>query len=203
MVESGTNVNDTPAITSATDKPGEKTKERLVGCSIVLDPNAAGMFVDESNNITLSFFKEGADIIEFRKEMEHLNILRNVKFGILRVMRDGKDVTEQFGGIAEAKDWRRTPVVEGAVKMVDEKKEVGLINLLNRNKEVEVIRDISSINDYAILVRLDELEKMGKNPSALGRPGVLDAISKQMKKTPGVSEPTKVLEESQDAVSVK
>ena len=180
----------------------EKIKVKLDGHELILDPNKSGMFEDDLNKYTLHFFSEGHDRIVFKKEMDPTVILKNIKAGILRVSKDGKDVTKDFGGQPFV-DWSRQPIVEGGSRRTVSKTDIPLINLLNRNKESEIIRDINSIKDYSMLNRLKELEEMGKNPTSNARGNVLDVIVDAIKRTPGVSEAKEVPEGKKDAVSVK
>lgn len=182
----------------------EEVSKKLIGLTLVLDPKMGGMLKDELNDFTLDFFSEGHDKIVFKKEMNPTQILKNIKAGILRVEKNDKDVTKDFGG-PERIEWRRTPVIDGVPKRVDKdsKEDQPLLNLLGRNKESEIIRDIQSIKDYKLLERLKELEEQGNNPSATGRSNVVDAIVKVMKEVPGVGEVKELPQEKKDVISAK
>jgi hypothetical protein len=182
----------------------EKVIEKLVGCTLVLDPKRSGMFVDNSNKVNLHFFSDGNDRFVFVKNMDPTSILRNVKAGILRVEKEGKDISTDFDGPpVEAADWRRKPIVENVPSRADLKgSDRPLIQILGRNKESEIIRDVNSINDYKVLSRLEELEKMGNNPVAVGRVAILDALKRKMKTVSGISEPGK-LSEKEEVISAK
>lgn len=182
----------------------KSVEEKLDGCTLVLDPKKSGFFKDEKNDITLHFFDDSHDKIEFKKTMDATEILRNIKVGILRVEKNGKDISTKFGGTeVDNNEWNRIPIVEGVPKKVNIKKDEPYLNVLGRNDQKEIIRDINSINDLAMLERLMELEVQGNNPSSKGRANVVDAIKKAIKNTPGVGEAKEVKESKKDIISTK
>ena len=186
------------------EKPvDEKIKDKLEGHVLVLDPKRSGMYVDSVNKINLHFFSDGNDRFTFLKGMDPTVVLKNIKAGILRVLKDTVDVTDKFGGTKEALDWQRIPIVEDHTTVVKTDKDKHLLNLLGRNNEKEIIRDIQSIKDFKLLERLEELEKRGSNPTAISRAAVLDAIVAAIKKVPGVGEAKELPQDKKDVISAK
>lgn len=180
----------------------EEAHKKLIDKTLVLDPTASGMFVDEKNKFQLDFFKEDNDKIHYTDAMDPQTIMRSIKAGILRVYDDKKDISNELGGKVKNEDWKRKSIVDGIPKKADKDKDMPLLRLLGRTTEKEVLRDIQALNDFDTLVRLEELEKQGKNPSEVGRPNVLKLLSDKKKKIPGVSE-AKALSQDTEEVIVK
>lgn len=180
----------------------EQIRMKLNGKTLALNPSTAGMYVDEQNGFQLDFFADSRDKIIYKKDMDPIGILRNIKANILKVYDDGKDISEIFGG-KKSKNLDRTPIVENVPRRADKKVDMPLLQLLGRPKEQEVLRDIESLNDFNTLQRLEELEKQGKNLSAVGRPNVINLIRKKMKKLSGVSDAKKLSQDKDEIVEVK
>ena len=181
----------------------EKLMDELVGCDVVLDPTASGMLVDTISGISLSFFGSGKDRTTITKDMQVSSIMRNIVKGILRVEKNGVDITTKFGGKVHNVDWKRTPIVSGAVKREALDTDKPLLGVLNRTKEAEIVRDINSIKSYGMLARLKDLEEMGKNPVSVGRSEILKAITNAMKRISGVTEVRKISESKPDIISAR
>jgi len=176
----------------------------LIGCELVLDPKMSGMFQDPISKVTLSFFGKDKDRVKVTEDMDTRNIIRNIKVGIIRVMKGGKDVSKEYGGTAEgSSDWHFKPIVATpALKKVTDK-DKPLIQVLDRNNVNQVIQDIHSINDFSILSRLLELEKAGKNPASHSRASIIEALEAAIEKNPGMSEVDKINENKKDVIKVK
>lgn len=166
----------------------EKKISKLVGCSIVLDPTQGGMFVDNINKFNLSFFedKEGKvnDRIVVNETMDLTVIKKGISFGILRVLKDDKDITTDLGGPVKT-DKRFVPVVSDAIKDIT-KKDDSLLNYINHNNVDKIITDIMTLKNYEALSRLKDLEEVGSNPSSAPRGRVIDAISLAIKNCSGI-----------------
>jgi len=174
---------------------------KLVGCEVVLDPKQAGMWVDNFNKITLSFFESGKDRFSVDKGMDVTLINKGIKAGTLRVLKDGKDVTEEFGGTKAGLDWHRIPIIEAPNRSTDE--DTPLLQLLSRNNQSKIINDIKVIKDYKTLERLKELESMGKNPSSQSRREVLNTIVDMMESVGGVGAAKELPQEKEDVIETK
>lgn len=173
-------------------------EKSFVGHEIVLNPRMSGMYLDPVNRFTLSFFDKGNDRINVTEKMNTTFIARNVTAGILFVFKDGKDVTQKFGGPPN-EDWSQKPIVKAPARVSS--KDERYLKVINRLKQEEIVRDIKSIKDVPTLERLMELEMKGNNPSAQSRAGVIDAIKAQMKTIPGVGK-AKELEEEKEKITV-
>lgn len=178
-----------------------KFAQKLSGHVIVLDPRKSGMFIDKINNVTMHFFKDGEDRFEFKDTMDATDIYKGIKAGLLRVMKDDKDVSVDFGGTS-AEDWRVVPIVEDVPNKID-KSDDPLIRLLGRNKDTEIVRDIRTIQDRTTLERLKELEMMGKNSSSSARLSVVNALDEMLAKVPGVGKAGQISEAKQDIITAK
>ena len=184
------------------------TKEqgkKLIGCDIVLDPVQSGMFFDPISKINLNYFEGQSDRFTITDGIDITKILESVHKGILRVFKDGKDITIDFGGNEINTDWRRTKIVDNAPKLPisTDKSDKALIALLNNNNTKEVCRNLSTVNDLSQFDRLIELETLGKNPSFQARAAVIDYIKEKMSGMYGVGMIRKMDEESEDVVVVK
>ncbi len=202
MVEPG-------ASTENTSKKGDEQKaavdgkvSKLVGCDVVLDPKQGGMWIDKSNNITLSFFKDGTDRISVKKDTDVTLITKGIKTGKLRVLKGDKDVTGEFGGNQSNIDWRRIPIIENVPKKSTDN-DTPLLQLLGRNNQSKIIESIKVIKDYKTLERLKELEVMGKNPSTQSRREVLNTIIEMMNTVGGVGEAKELPQEKEDVITAK
>jgi len=182
----------------------ESTSKSLVGCELVLDPKMSGMFQDPVSKVTLNFFGAGKDRAIVTKDMDTKNVVRNIKAGVLRVVKGGKDVSKEFGGTPEEdSNWHFKPIVAiPALKKVTDK-DKPLIQVLDRNNDNKVIQDINSINDFNILSRLLELEKAGKNPASHSRASIIEALEAAIEKNVGMSEAGKIDENKKDVVKLK
>lgn len=184
-------------------RDGAKVASKLVGCEVVLNPKATGMFIDSDNKISLSFLKGGTDRVAITETMNPILVLKAIKSGRLTVKRDHVDVTKEFGGPDLSIDWHRIPIVQKPAPAAD-KKDDQILRLINRNNYKTIARDVAGIRDYSVLERLLELETMGKNPSYAARGEVIDAIREAMKSAyPGTSEARKMHQEKVDVVKVK
>ena len=176
--------------------------EKLVGCEIVLDPSKSGMFVDSNNGLTLSFFKEGADRAKIAHGMDLTLIFKGIRYGLLRVIRSDKDVTERFGGAKQSSDWRKRPLFSVPKRAGSINSDKALISLLMKNKVDEVVRDINSLSNYATLNRVRELEQNGSNLSYQPRVEIIDALDKRMKEISGMT-PVSPDHETDEVIDVK
>lgn len=171
-----------------TETKEEKKVSKLVGCTVVLDPSQGGMFVDQINNINLNFFPnakgEVNDRVVITDTMDLRIIKRGISFGILKVIKNDKDITENITGRAFV-DTKNIPLVEGIKE--PEKKDITLINYINSNNIDDIIVKINGLSNYEILSRLKDLEELGQNPSAGPRSKVIDALCAQMKKFSGMA----------------
>ena len=167
----------------------EKVGKSLVGCEVVLNPRKTAMYVDSLNGFTLSFFKDGKDRIKITEPMNTSEILKNVKFGILNVLKGDRDISSEYGAIKEFDS--RKPLVTIPVKANPETEDAILMKILNTNIESDIINRIANISDFAVLSRLAEIEKQGQNPTSNARPGVLNAISTKIKTVSGMSRVTR------------
>jgi hypothetical protein len=159
----------------------EKTKDKLVGCEVRLDPTMSGMLIDNVNNFTFSFMDGGKSSMVV-EESTHLDLIkRNIKHGILRVFKKDKDVTEKFGGPPKLD--KNRPIVKEAIPRLDDadKLDASLAQVLNTNNLARLEAYIDSISDFTTLDRLYSLEKQGNNPCAVARDGILKKIKEKMK----------------------
>jgi len=179
----------------------ERVLSKLIGYQIVLNPKRSGMWMDPINKITLSFFGDNKDKVEVKEGMDTSRIERAIKAGILKVFKNDKDISPDFGG-PNGEDWHMKPLVEKSKKTPD-KEDIPYLQILGRNKQSEIIKNIEVINNYSILERLKELEEMGKNPSSQPRLDVLNTIIKKMKETGGVGNVKELPQEKPDVVSAK
>jgi hypothetical protein len=168
-----------------------KKSPSLVGCEVVLDPTKGGMMADPANDFTFSYFrnKEGEITNDKRvitKDMELTLIKENIKHGILRVMKDGKDVTEKYGGPPKAGPVR--PIVKKIVSKPDagDNIDAALLRVLDTNDVNQVGVYIQQVNDFASLQRLLELEQQGSNPTEKPRRSIVDALSDKIKHVSGI-----------------
>ena len=169
-------------------------KDSLVGYEVVLNPRQSGMYIDPVNNFTLSFFENGKDRIKITEEMDLTFIKRAIKYGTLFVYKGDKNVSAKFGG-KDMTSWRFTPIVK---KSEPTDGDEYYLKILGKTDENKVVQDIRSITDFAVLKRLEELEKAGKNPVVTCRDAVIDEIHRAMKKTTGMSAPQK--DEKEDEI---
>jgi hypothetical protein len=191
----------------------QEEKCKLIGMEIVLDPKKSGMFYDPINKIALGFGSgkvldkgkavnaSGSDKFTFSDGMDPVYIERAIKAGVLRVMKDGKDMSEKFGGPKISTAFKG-PIVEGAIKP-PAKSDIPLLRVLALNNQTEIIRQVRSLKNYAQLERLKELEEMGKNPSSHARVNVLDIIVDEMKTVPGVGEAREIHDGKEDKITLK
>jgi len=156
-------------------------EKSLVGCQVVLNPKMSGMYIDPSNDFTLSFFDKGQDRITVTDKMDATFIRKNINAGILFVYQKNKDVSLKYGGVAN-KDVSRQPIVK-APKKIDQQDD-RYIKVINRNIEDLIIQDIRTIKDLPTLERIMELERGGNNPSSQSRGGIIDAITDQIHTLP-------------------
>jgi len=168
-------------------------EKSLVGYQVVLNPKMSGMYIDPSNDFTLSFFDKGKDRIIVTDKMDVTFIRKNISAGILFVYDKKKDVSLKYGGVAN-KDVSRQSIVK-APKKIDQQDD-RYIKVINRNIEDLIIQDIRTIKDLPTLERIMELEQSGNNPSSQSRGGVIDAIANQIQTLPvtqrvGVAKETK------------
>ena len=122
---------------------------------------------------------------------------------MLLVKKGDKDYTTEFGGPSPDENWKHVKVVNAPKRPSDDAKDKSLISILNRNKINDILKDINVISDYAVLDRLLELEKMGKNPSSLSRGSIVDALEDRMKSITGMSAARQIKEEKEDIVNAK
>ena len=169
---------------------GEKNK--LVGCIVKLDPSKGGMLVDPGNDFTFSFFEGGTDEMKIEEGTDLTVIERNIKFGILRVYKKSgkilKDVSEKFGGPPVMS--RNMPIVTNGFKRPNNDESSDdrpLLNLLFSNDVNKIARYIESVQDYATLERLFELESHGENPTSGPRPSIINLLSEKKKRISGIS----------------
>lgn len=173
------------------EEPKKKTakvkQDKLVGCEVRLDPTKSGMLMDTSNGIIFSFMEGGTSslLVESNHQLELIK--RNIAPGILRVYKNGADVTESFGGPAVVDMYR--PIVKDGIPRLDDsdKQDTSLVQVLNTNDLPQLERYIDSISDFQTLDRLYKLEMQGNNPCACARDGVLTKIKTKMKVVPGIS----------------
>ena len=177
--------------------------KRLVGCDIVLDPVQSGMFFDPISKIHLSYFDGCSDRYTIVEGVELTKIIDSIHKGLLRVYKNNKDVTSDFGGEEISKDWRRTKIVDAPKLLVDNNKsDKALAMLLKNNKVKEVCRNLSTVNDLSQLERLLELELLGKNPSFQSRSVIIDFIKDKIKGIYGVGMVRNMDEEKKDVVTI-
>jgi len=159
-------------------------KDRLVGCEVRLDPTKSGMLMDNTNSITFSFIEGGISNLVVKENHQLDLFMRNIIHGILRVYKDGKDVTEKFGGPPVVDMYK--PIVSEGIPRLDESDQLdsSLAQVLNTNDLPQLERYIDSISDFQTLDRLYKLEIQGNNPCSCARDGVLKRIEKQMKTAP-------------------
>jgi len=183
---------------------GEK-KSKLIGCEVAIDPKKTGMYLDPINRFTLGFGGDtegGIDSIVVTGEMDTTHIEKAIKVGILRVRKDGKDISEKFGGKKLDALFGKQGIVEKGAEVVS-KADAPYLQILAHNDQRKIIQDIRSFTNYAQLERLKELESMGKNPSSQCRVNVLDAIIDMMKKTPGIGDVRQMKQDKPDIIKMK
>jgi len=175
----------------------------LVGYEVRLNPYKAGMLVDSGNNITLSFFDGGTDRMEIKEDTDMTVISRNLIHGIVRIFKNDKDVSDKFGG-PKTSNPKRVPIVEKGMKLsnVDDSKDRAIVNVLRKNNVRDICRYIEDINEFEVLDRMLDLEKQGENLSHQPRAAIVDALTKKIKKTGGVSR-VKRDETADEEVTVK
>ena len=167
-------------------------KNKLAGCIVKLDPAKAGMLKDPGNNFTFSFFEGGTDEMKVEENTDLTVIERNIKVGTLRVFKKVgkklKDVSEKFGGVPIPV--RDVPLVSNGLKRPntnEESEDRPLLNLLFSNDVNKIAKYIESVQDYATLQRLFELESQGENPTSRPRPSIINLLSEKKKNVSGIS----------------
>ena len=181
----------------------EKVSKSLIGYEVLLNPQMSAMFIDPLNNLTLSYFEKGIDRIKITDKINVINIMKSIHAGTLRVMKDNKDVSAEFGGPKQDDNWHFTPIVEASKLQNFNEKDKPLLRMLERNDLRKIVADVNNITDYGILNRLYELEKAGKNPTCTSRAMVIEALEAAMEKTPGMSEVKEVPNSKKETISVK
>jgi hypothetical protein len=118
--------------------------------------------------------------------MELSNIKENIKHGILRVMKDGRDVSEKYGGPPKAGPLR--PIVKKIISKPDagNNADAALIRVLETNDVNNIGTYIQQINDFATLQRLLELEQQGSNPTEKPRRSIVDSLTEKIKHVSGI-----------------
>lgn len=174
-------------------------KNPLAGYEVVLNPRQSGMYIDPVNDFTLSFFENGKDRIQIEEDMDVTFVMRAIKSGTLFVFKGDKNVSAKFGG-RDTTAWRFTPIVNKSEKADNDKY---YLDILNKNEEDKIVRDIRSITDFNALKRLEELEMDGKNPVAIARDRILEEIHQAMKKTTGISTPKKDETAEDEVIEIK
>lgn len=171
------------------DQVGEKIGNKLIGCEVVLDPTQSGMLYDPCNDFTFSFFKgtSSQDRMKIKSSTDLTCIMKNIKVGILRVYKDNKDLSIQFGGCAPRGPLR--PLVGKGILKLDDVSGVTTKNakIIDRNEIKEIQKLVNNLNSYDELGMLLDVEKQGNNPTSHARASVLDIISERMKHVSGIS----------------
>lgn len=167
-------------------------KNKLVGCIVKLDPSKGGMLVDPGNNFTFSFFEGGTDEMKVEEGTDLTVIEKNIKAGVLRVYkksRNGlKDVSEKFGG--QPVPVRNVPLVKDGFKRPNDNEESEdrpLLSLLFSNDVNKIARYIESVQDFATIQRLYELESQGENPTSSPRASIINLLADKKKHISGIS----------------
>lgn len=179
----------------------ERPKNKLVGMTLQLNVKKSGLFVDKISGITLSSFGENQDKVDIPDNVDLSVVMRGISAGVLSVFDGKKDVTERFGGPKKA--------IQAPLRIVDDlpkkanKGDEPLMNLLQTNKLKNVVNHIQSLNNYAALERLEELEKMGNNPSYHPRLGIIEAIEQRKKEVSGIGLVREIPQDKADIIRVK
>ena len=176
-------------IENGTTQVGAPKEKSLVGCIVKLDSEMGGMLRDDHNKFVFSYFEGGRCQMQINSDTNLTTLIPNIKHGILRVFKNGKDVSEEHGG--PPKIDRFIPIVKEGLKEPDaeDKNDQALLRVLESYDPEEIRSHVATINDYNTLDRLLQLEKAGDNLASQPRPDVVDIIFQRTKEVSGMTEP--------------